>query len=174
MNSRAISLFFSALFILFVTLNVSVPAVKNQTMNWMSQQVSDQYNQEVQCLAENIYYESAHEPYEGKLGVAQVTMNRVHSGKFPSTVCGVVRQKDKINGYIVCQFSWFCNTINKNLLNKYEWEESLFIAHKALSEPYLHDALYRNNALYYHAVYIHPGWRLTVVKQIGNHIFYRE
>ena len=44
---------------------------------------------------------------------------------------------------------------------------------KALTEPSAHDTLDKQNALYYHANYVNPGWRLTKVTQIGNHIFYK-
>ena len=51
---------------------------------------------ELDCLTRNIYWEAASEPFEGKVGVAQVTMNRLASGKFADTVCGVVYQKNII------------------------------------------------------------------------------
>lgn len=133
------------------------------------------FKEEVQCLAENIYYESAKESFEGKLAVAQVTINRVNSGKFPSTVCGVVKQKSMIQGVMVCQFSWFCNKAYTKLVrNQYQWEESVIVAKKALTSAVAHDKLHEQNALYYHANYVNPGWRLQKVGQIGNHIFYKE
>ena len=138
------------------------------------EEVGEQFNKEVECLAQNIYYESAKESFEGKLAVAQVTINRVRSGKFPSTVCGVVQQKDRINGVMVCQFSWFCNEAYTRLVrNPYQWQESVIVAKKALTERTAHDTLDKQNALYYHANYVNPGWRLTKVTQIGNHIFYK-
>jgi spore germination cell wall hydrolase CwlJ-like protein len=30
------------------------------------------------------------------------------------------------------------------------------------------------NALYYHADYVNPNWRLPKIDQIGRHIFYGE
>ena len=36
---------------------------------------------QLECLANNIYWEAASEPFEGKVAVAQVTMNRVESGR---------------------------------------------------------------------------------------------
>jgi hypothetical protein len=45
------------------------------------------------------------EPFEGKVAVAQVTLNRVESGKFANTVCGVVYQKNVFYERVVCQFS---------------------------------------------------------------------
>jgi len=62
--------------------------------------------QQLECLAKNIYYEAGNEPFEGKVAVAQVTMNRVDSGKFGNGVCGVVYQKNIFYEKVVCQFSY--------------------------------------------------------------------
>ena len=56
--------------------------------------------------------------------------------------------------------------------NKYAWEESEIVARKALTEPILHDRIAKENALYYHAVYVNPGWRGRMITKIGNHVFY--
>ena len=48
---------------------------------------------ELECLARNIYWEAANESYEGKLAVAQVTLNRTKASGYPNTVCEVVYQK---------------------------------------------------------------------------------
>lgn len=45
-------------------------------------------------LAKIIYSESNGEPYEGQIAVGSVIMNRASSGKFPSSVKGVIFQKD--------------------------------------------------------------------------------
>jgi spore germination cell wall hydrolase CwlJ-like protein len=37
---------------------------------------------QLDCLTRNIYWEAASEPFEGKVAVAQVTMNRVQDGRF--------------------------------------------------------------------------------------------
>ena len=42
------------------------------------------------CLAEAVYFEARGEPLRGQQAVAQVVMNRVFSGYYPSKVCGVV------------------------------------------------------------------------------------
>jgi spore germination cell wall hydrolase CwlJ-like protein len=124
--------------------------------------------EEVNCLADNIYYEAGTESYEGKLAVAQVTLNRVNSDKYPKNVCGVVKQKD--NG--VCQFSWVCLKVSKTK-DQYTWEESKLIAEKMLTQSTFHDKLAKSNALFYHADYVDPGWNKTkVISKIGKHIFY--
>ena len=135
--------------------------------------VSKEFNKQLNCLTENIYYEAGSESYEGKLAVAQVTLNRVNSGKFPTSICNVVGQKNVINGSLVCQFSWTCKKELQHP-NRYLWEECLYVARKALTNPYAHDILYKQNALYYHANYVSPGWHLMRIGQIGNHIFYKE
>jgi spore germination cell wall hydrolase CwlJ-like protein len=137
----------------------------------IKQQVSESYNKQVDCLAKNIYYEAGNESYEGKLAVAQVTLNRVNSGKFAPDICSVVYQKTNST----CQFSWTCNNMVTAIRDKYQWEESFLIAKRALTQPYLHDIIAKANALYYHAVYVDPGWNKTkVVTRIGQHIFYAK
>ena len=153
----------------------TAPTVTAQVVNvFAEKQVGADYNRQVECLAKNIYYEAGTEKYEGKLAVAQVTMNRVNSGQFPSDICSVVYQKTTDqNLRTVCQFSWTCMVKELVVRDKYSWEESQMIAKRALTEPFIHDTIAQSNALYFHAVYIKPDWNKTkVVKQIGNHIFY--
>lgn len=170
---------FNTLSIIMAVLTViyTAPTLSREFINTTTQkQVSLDYNKQVDCLAKNIYHEAASESYEGKLAVAQVTMNRVNSGKFPSDICSVVYQKTTDqNLKTVCQFSWTCMVKELVTKDKYAWEVSVIIAKRALTEPVLHDKIAETNALYYHAVYVKPGWNKTkVVKQIGNHIFYSK
>ena len=160
--------------IFLITINLLVPVAKAQVEKNTVRVASQHFNQEVQCLAENVYFESGNQTFEGKLAVAQVTINRVNSGKFPSTVCGVVKQKEQINGRMVCQFSWFCNQAYNLVRNKYQWEESVIVAKKALTNEVAHDILHKEKALYFHANYVNPGWNLPRITQIGSHIFYKE
>lgn len=152
-----------------VTLIFSAPSLSRQWTDIVTKSyVTTEYQKQVDCLAKNIYYESGTESYEGKLAVAQVTMNRVNSGMFASDVCSVVYQRTDRT----CQFSWTCMKVS-DTRDKYMWEESLLVAKKALTQPYLHDTIAKSNALYYHAVYVNPGWKKNkVVTKIGNHIFY--
>lgn len=130
--------------------------------------INEQIEKQVQCLAKNIYHEARGESYEGKLAVAQVTMNRTKSEKYPSDVCEVVYQRTKR----VCQFSWTC-TGNNMITDSEMWENSLEIARKAFTQVNLHETLANANALFYHANYVRPGWKKSgIVAQIGRHIFY--
>ena len=123
------------------------------------------------CLAINIYREAGYESFEGKVAVAQVTLNRVDSPKFPKDVCSVVYQKNVIMEKVVCQFSWHCMG-NQRKPNDAAYKESYAVAKKVLLEGFRLDGL--NDALYYHAVYVNPAWPHVKIAKIGNHIFYKE
>jgi N-acetylmuramoyl-L-alanine amidase len=160
-----------------VTVIYTAPTLSTEFINTTTQkQVSADYKKQVECLAKNIYYEAGHESYEGKLAVAQVTMNRVNSGgRFPSDICAVVYQRTTgPQLQTVCQFSWTCMVKELvHLHDRYAWEESQNIAKRALTQAVLHDTIAETNALFYHAVYVNPGWNKNkVVRKIGNHIFY--
>ena len=125
----------------------------------------------LKCLAMNIYKEAAHEPFEGKVAIAQVTINRVESGKFPDDVCAVVHQKNKFMEKVVCQFSWYCDSGYRNApMNKEQYDESFEVAKKVLLEGFRLEVLH--DALYYHADYVNPNWNLKRITKIGSHIFY--
>ncbi len=127
---------------------------------------------QLECLARNIYYEAGGEPFEGKVAVAQVTINRSTSGKFPSDICGVVYQKNATYDKVLCQFSWYCNRPSGlKLKNNPVYDESMAVAKKVLLEGFRLPSL--TDALYFHADYISPGWKKERVAKIGRHIFYK-
>lgn len=126
---------------------------------------------QLSCLAINIYKEAGYEPFEGKVAVAQVTMNRVKSSDFPDDVCAVVYQKTT-GVKVVCQFSWYCDRVHKNRpVNPEAYTESYAVAKKVLLEGFKLDIL--KDALYYHATYVKPGWKFEKIGTIGQHIFYK-
>ena len=104
--------------------------------------------------------------------MAQVTLNRMESGKFPDSVCGVVHQKNVFYERVVCQFSWYCENNHKvKPVHKPMWRESEEVAKKVLLEGFRLPGL--TDALYYHATYVSPGWKREKIQTIGQHIFYR-
>ena len=128
---------------------------------------------QLDCLTRNIYWEAASEPFEGKVAVAQVTMNRLASGRFGDSVCGVIYQKNVFYERVICQFSWVCETTHKTRpVYQPLWAESELVAKKVLLENFRLPGL--NNALYYHADYVSPGWQKPKIDKIGHHIFYGE
>ena len=128
---------------------------------------------QLECLAMNIYREAGHESFEGKVAVAQVTMNRVKDGRFGDDVCGVIYKKNVVMEKVVCQFSWACDSAAKaRPVNQSAYRESYEVAKKVLLEGFQLSVL--KDALYFHATHINPQWSLDKIGQIGNHIFYRQ
>jgi spore germination cell wall hydrolase CwlJ-like protein len=127
---------------------------------------------QLDCLTRNIYWEAASEPFEGKVAVAQVTMNRVAHGKFGDGVCGVIYQKNVFYERVICQFSWVCETTHKTRpVYPPLWAESELVAKKVLLENFRLPGL--ENAMFYHATYISPGCKREKIQTIGRHIFYK-
>jgi len=139
------------------------------TTNNVTAQIRDQ---QLACLAKNVYHEAGSEPFEGKIAVAQVTMNRVASGKFPDDVCQTIYQKNIFYEKVICQFSWTCDrSLKFKPVNPDNYDQSMIAAQKVLLENYRLPGL--SDALFYHANYINPKWNKTQVAKIGRHIFYK-
>ena len=134
---------------------------------------------QLECMAKNIYFEAAIESTAGKLAVAQVTLNRVNSDRFPNTICGVVKQgRHHPNGFPVrdrCQFSWYCDGKHDVPYPGQLWKKSQDIAKFMLTSGYEVDIT--DGALNYHADYIpNPRWAKETNKtvKIDRHIFYAQ
>jgi len=129
---------------------------------------------QLECLARNIYHEAATEPFEGKVAVAQVTINRSQHGNWPKDICAVVYQKNIFLEKVVCQFSWYCEGHGKAkpIRSREHFDESYKVAKKVLLEGFRLDIM--KDAYYYHADYVNPRWNKEKIGKIGNHIFYRE
>jgi spore germination cell wall hydrolase CwlJ-like protein len=124
------------------------------------------------CLSKNIYYEAGSESFEGKVAVAQVTLNRVNSGQFPNDVCKTIYQKNVFYEKVICQFSWTCDRDSgARPPNNANYRESEEVAKKVLLEEFRLPGL--KEAMYYHADYINPGWKREKITKIGRHIFYK-
>jgi len=125
------------------------------------------------CLARNVYFESRGEPLAGQRAVAEVTMNRLASGRYPRTVCGVVYQKnwDPLRGRYVGAFSWtefdtLPTPTGEQWLQAWEVAEAVYYNR----QPHVLDG-----AMFFHATYIKPDWAKTKkpIAKIGGHVFYR-
>ena len=123
-------------------------------------------NQEQDCLASAVYFEARGESLEGQLAVAEVVLNRANSGKYPTTICGVVEQP--------WQFSFVNATgrIPEANRNSESWTKAVAIAR--IAQDGVRSQLSRG-VLWYHADYVAPSWgqRLDRETKIGLHIFYR-
>jgi len=128
---------------------------------------------ELTCLAFNVYFEARGEPIAGQYAVAEVTMNRVASGRYPDTVCGVVHQEnwDPLRKRQVSAFSW------TELDERPSFEDETFRQAWKIAEAVYYGRYTPTlaGALHYHAAYIKPSWARgnKPVARIGSHVFYR-
>ena len=118
---------------------------------------------ETHCLAGAVYFESKGESLAGQLAVARVVMARAKSGRFAGTLCGVVYQKS--------QFSFVRGRSMPNIdKGSQNWRNAVAISRIALNDAWKSPV---EGALFFHAKYVSPGWRLSRVGLVDNHIFYR-
>lgn len=119
-------------------------------------------NSELECLVKVMNHEAGGEGIRGQKAVGYVVMNRTKSGKFPSSVCGVIYQK-----------SQFSNITRAKAIpvNKYNALKSvaqdILSGYSRINDP-------TSGSLYFHNVHVFPNWRnLVRTVQIGGHIFFR-
>jgi len=128
---------------------------------------------DLQCLAENIYFEARGEPIEGQYAVAEVTLNRTRAEHFPHTVCAVVHEMrwDPVRKRPVADFSW-TELGGLSPEDGPAWKRAMTVATAVYDDT--HDPI-ASGALFYHSTKVRPGWARTrtAVTTIGNHIFYR-
>jgi spore germination cell wall hydrolase CwlJ-like protein len=131
----------------------------------------DNMNKEQRCLAEAVYFEARSEPVAGQAAVAQVILNRVKSGLYPSSICGVVYQNR--HRHLACQFTFACEGKSLRIRDTESWDRAKQVASAVLEgRTYLADV---GGATHYHADYVRPSWsrRLKKMDVIGRHIFYK-
>lgn len=120
-------------------------------------------NAEIECLAGAVYFETRGEPLEGQLAVAQVIANRAASHRFPDSYCGVIHQRGQFSFVRGGKFP----PIKRS---SQSWKRAVAIAR--IADAQLHDSEVPT-ALFFHARRVAPGWRLTRVGVVGNHVFYQ-
>lgn len=123
------------------------------------------------CLAQAVYFEARGETVRGQIAVAQVVLNRVFSGYYPTTVCGVVYQN--ANRHLACQFTFACDGIPNVIREPDMWERARKIA-KAMLDGLLWLPEV-GKSTHYRAYWVHPSWigEMKRMDRLGVHIFYR-
>jgi len=131
-----------------------------------------QFENDVHCLALNIYFEARGEPEKGQHAVGYVVMNRVAHSRYPNSVCDVVHQGGEQRLHR-CQFSWWCDGLSDKPVDKIAWYQSLRLARKIYLGA-VNDTT--DGALWYHATHATPYWSKIFLQgaKIGKHIFYLE
>ena len=135
--------------------------------------------EDVRCLTENIYFEARSESIAGWMGVADVTLNRASSKRFPNSICEVVFQgvKHKGSGMPIknkCQFSWYCDGKPDYIANLDMYSKiSYFVRAGMGANTFRFDIT--DGATHYHHYTINPSWAKNMTKtvRIDEHIFYR-
>jgi N-acetylmuramoyl-L-alanine amidase len=117
-------------------------------------------NQDIDLMAKVVYKESNAEPYEGKVAVASVILNRLKNNEFPKSIDGVIMQKYAfscvVDGRIDASPNKSCYDAVYDALNG--------------KDP-------TSNALYFYNPQLSSSsWMNTIkkhnVKPIGKHVFF--
>jgi spore germination cell wall hydrolase CwlJ-like protein len=169
---RSISILFSIL----ISTIILVFAFTSTTINKYNipvkiryQDLSKPAQKQIDCLTENIYFEAGHEPLEGKIAVALVTLNRLSTGFYGNDICGVVKQRTNNT----CQFSWVCETKSLTNVHNLLYNDIRQLAvNVVMNYDVIRDVTH--GATYYHADYVNPNWGLPKTTKIGRHIFYKH
>ncbi|MCW2273006.1 cell wall hydrolase [Rhodoblastus acidophilus] len=145
--------------------------VAREGRNILTMIAPEKLEAEKRCLAQAIYFEARGEPETGQAAVAQVVLNRMTSGLYPSSICGVVFQNR--SHYKACQFSFACEGRSLRVHDAESWAQAQRIADDALEGRSWLAAV--GTSTHYHANYVRPRWARTLKKMdvIGRHIFYR-
>tara|TARA_B100000459_G_C8593675_1_gene208876 strand:+ start:916 stop:1437 length:522 start_codon:yes stop_codon:yes gene_type:complete len=137
-------------------------------------------NNEIFCMAQNIYFEAGNQPLAGKVAVGQVVLNRLEHSNYPGTMCDVIYQAKWKENWLgnmhpirnQCQFSWFCDGKSDEPEISPTWYESLKVARDIVQGGYPDIT---EGATHYHNDKVNPYWAdsLNQTVIINNHIFYK-
>jgi len=146
-----------------VQLPVSEPRAASLAALVSAQPQPAELSRELNCLAGAIYFESKGETLPGQLAVGRVIVARSKSGRFPDSYCGVVFQRS--------QFSFVRGNVMPAVPRaSRQWKNAVAIAQIAHAGSWQSPA---EGALFFHAAYVSPGWRLKRLARVDNHVFYR-
>lgn len=122
---------------------------------------------QLNCLAENIYFEARGESNLGQMAVAWVTLNRVQDPNFPDTICEVVWEDG--------QFSWTHDGKSDKPTDPIAWMDAQTTAWLVYNTQ---DKQFdpTDGATMFHASYVKPKWRKDYdqTSRIDNHVFYKN
>jgi spore germination cell wall hydrolase CwlJ-like protein len=125
---------------------------------------------ERRCLADAVYFEARNETIEGQIAVAQVVLNRVRSGKWPDTICAVVREGRGEN----CQFPAVCKAGERPPETDTSWQQAAWVADDvAAGRAWLREL---SDATHYHNTSAKPPWRLSMkfIRKVGWRMYYAD
>ena len=117
---------------------------------------------QLDCLASTIWYEAGNQPKAGRIAVAEVVLMRVKKSARPTTACAVVRRHK--------QFSFVHNGHIPRVPDE-RVQEMLTLARGVVNGT-MRSRMH--GAMYFHATGASPGWKLPLIGQIGQHLFYGD
>lgn len=118
---------------------------------------------ELECMAKVVRHEAANQSRKGQRAVAEIIMNRVRSGRFPDTVCGVANQPGQ----------FFDTTSYNPRRDTPQWKTAVEVSREVLAGQGENVV---EGAYFYHAAYQSPTRFFRGRQQVltmGDHIFYR-
>jgi spore germination cell wall hydrolase CwlJ-like protein len=136
------------------------PSVSEQTQGAPSNSAA--LDPELECMAKVVYHEAANQSRKGQLAVAQTLINRAHSGRFPSSICGVANQRGQ----------YFSTASYHPPRNSPRWTQVIDVSREALEGV----ADVTNGAYFFHANYVRRSGFFRSrekVASLGDHDFYR-
>ncbi len=117
-------------------------------------------DEDVYLMSQIVYAESRSEPYEGKVAVASVILNRLKSPGFPKSVEGVIKQK----GAFSCLKNGEIDVVPDK------------VSYSAVIEALKGNDPTNNAIFFYNPKIATSTWMKQVsksnVKPIGNHVFF--
>jgi spore germination cell wall hydrolase CwlJ-like protein len=143
-------------------------------------------DEQITCMAQNIYFEARSDNYAGQLAVADVVLNRVKDSRYPDTICGVVKDAVLSKWWLEkgkevpvrdkCQFSWYCDGKADETPDRDAWANSLAVSYTMMYGQHGYHGI-TEGATHYHATYVDPYWassnQMKLIGNIGDHVFYR-
>jgi len=148
----------------------NTPALTAESKNLFNDKSKYINEEQLQCLADNIYHEARGEPVLGQIAVGQVTLNRSYSRNM--SICEVVYEGSKRK--TGCQFSWTCTLKNYSIKEINIYKEIRQLSINLLNGNYPDPT---EGSSFYHATTITPYWakstELSAKVIIGQHKFYQ-
>ena len=147
------------------------PKKVSYSKDWLDQQPVATGDEHFKCLAEALYFEARGESVRGQFAVAEVILNRVKSGRFPDSLCGVIKQGT--GKKYQCQFTYTCDGHKEVIREKKAYERVSKVARAAIDGA---SKELTEGATHYHTTAVRPSWARVYKEtaRIGVHVFYRH
>lgn len=141
------------------------------TKQFLTTQPIAQGGADWQCLSEALYFEARGESVKGQFAVAEVILNRVASGLYPNSICGVIHQGT--GRKYQCQFTYTCDGHAERIGEPRAWQQVGKIARLMIDGA---PRSLTSGATHYHTTAVNPRWARVFPRtaRIGVHYFYKH